>query len=196
MADRSGGIRELDQRIPFLLSQLGTYVSDDFKRRLAPLDVHPRTNAVLVALSGSDGQSQRQLSARLGLHRNVMVSLIDTLEEQGLVERKPHPCDRRAFAVTLTDKAHELLPALEAESHAMEDEVTAVLTDDERAALLTASVDLQLAVPSAYDARNQGQCCADGRRVAGQDLYVGRMQFVTLGGCLLHRRDGFFDFDV
>jgi DNA-binding MarR family transcriptional regulator len=136
VADRSSGIRELDQRIPFLLSQLGTYVSDDFKRRLAPLDVHPRTNAVLVALAGADGQSQRQLSARLGLHRNVMVSLIGTLEEQGLVERKPHPDDRHAFAVTLTDKAHELLPALEEQSHAMEGEVTAALTPDERAALL------------------------------------------------------------
>jgi len=107
VADERPGIRELDQRIPFLLSQLGTYVSDDFKRRLAPLDVHPRINAVLVALAGTDGQSQRQLSARLGLHRNVMVSLIDTLEEQGLVRRKPHPDDRRAFAVTLTDKAGE-----------------------------------------------------------------------------------------
>ena len=136
MADRSTGIRELDRRIPFLLSQLGTYVADDFKRRLAPLHVHPRTNAVLVALAGADGQSQRQLSARLGLHRNVMVSLIDTLEEQGLVERKPHPDDRRAFAVTLTAKARELLPALEEQSHAMEDEVTAALTSDERAALL------------------------------------------------------------
>jgi DNA-binding MarR family transcriptional regulator len=136
VADRSRGIRELDQRIPFLLSQLGTYVSDDFKRRLAPLDVHPRTNAVLVALAGVDGQSQRQLSARLGLHRNVMVSLIDTLEEQGLVERRPHPDDRRAFAVTLTDKARGLLPALEAQSHAMEHEVTAALTPDECAALL------------------------------------------------------------
>jgi DNA-binding MarR family transcriptional regulator len=64
-----------------------------------------RTNAVLVALAVSNGQSQRQLSARLGLHRNVMVSLIDTLDEQGLVKRMPHPDDRRAFAVTLTDKA-------------------------------------------------------------------------------------------
>ena len=136
MVDQRPGIRELDQRIPFLLSQLGTYVSDDFKRRLAPLDVHPRTNAVLVALAGTDGQSQRQLSARLGLHRNVMVSLIDTLEEQGLVQRKPHPDDRRAFAVTLTDKARELLPALEQQSHVMEDVVTSALTPDERAALL------------------------------------------------------------
>ena len=65
-----------------------------------------------------------------------MVSLIDTLEEQGLVKRMPHPDDRRAFAVTLTDKARDLLPALEEESHAMEDEVTAALTPGERAALL------------------------------------------------------------
>ena len=136
MVGEQPGIRELDQRIPFLLSQLGSYVSDDFKRRLAPLDAHPRTNAVLVALAGTDGQSQRQLSARLGLHRNVMVSLIDTLEEQGLVQRKPHPDDRRAFAVTLTDKARELLPALDEQSNAMEGEVTSVLTADERAALL------------------------------------------------------------
>ena len=93
-------------------------------------------NAVLVALTGTDGQSQRQLSARLGLHRNVMVSLIDTLEEQGLVQRKPCPDDRRAFAVTLTGKARELLPALDEQSHAMEDDVTSALTPDERAALL------------------------------------------------------------
>jgi DNA-binding MarR family transcriptional regulator len=130
------GIRELDQRIPFLLSQLGSFVSDAFKRRLAPLDVLPRTNAVLVALAGADGQSQRQLSARLGLHRNVMVNLIDTLEEQGLVARMPHPDDRRAFAVTLTDKARDLLPALEEQSRAMEDDVTAALTPDERTTLL------------------------------------------------------------
>ena len=136
MVDQRPGIRELDQRIPFLLSQLGSYMADDFKRRLAPLGVDPRMNAVLVALAGADGQSQRQLSARLGLHRNVMVSLIDTLEEQGLVQRKPSPHDRRAFAVTLTSKARELLPALEEQSHAMERDVTSALTPDERAALL------------------------------------------------------------
>jgi DNA-binding MarR family transcriptional regulator len=136
VSEHEPGIAKLDQRIPFLLSQLGSHVSDDFKGRLAPMGVHPRANAVLVALAGSDGQSQRQLSTRLGVHRNVMVSLIDTLEEQGLVERKPCPHDRRAFAVTLTQKARELLPALEDQSHAMEDEVTSALTPDERAALL------------------------------------------------------------
>jgi DNA-binding MarR family transcriptional regulator len=137
VSERTAGIAELDQRIPFLLSQLGAYIADDARRRLAPLGVHPRVNAILFALAGNDGQSQRQLSARLGLHRNVMVSLIDTLEQQGLVQRRPHPDDRRAFAVTLTEKARDLLPSLEEQSDAMEDEVTAALSPEERADLLT-----------------------------------------------------------
>jgi DNA-binding MarR family transcriptional regulator len=137
VSERTAGIAGLDQRIPFLLSQLGAYIADDARRRLAPLGVHPRVNAILFALAGNDGQSQRQLSARLGLHRNVMVSLVDTLEQQGLVQRRPHPDDRRAFAVTLTEKARDLLPALEEQSDAMEDEVTAALSPEERADLLT-----------------------------------------------------------
>jgi DNA-binding MarR family transcriptional regulator len=136
VTERATGIAELDQRIPFLLSQLGAYVADDAKRRLAPLGVHPRVNAILFALAGNDGQSQRQLSARLGVHRNVMVGLIDNLEQQGLVQRRPHPDDRRAFAVTLTDKARDLLPALKEQSDAIEDEVTAGLSAGERAELL------------------------------------------------------------
>lgn len=136
MTERAAGIAELDQRIPFLLSQLGAYIADDAKRRLAPLGVHPRVNAILFALAGNDGQSQRQLSARLGVHRNVMVGLIDNLEQQGLVQRRPHPQDRRAFAVTLTDKARDLLPALQEQSDAIEDEVTAGLSPGERAELL------------------------------------------------------------
>jgi DNA-binding MarR family transcriptional regulator len=136
VTERAAGIAELDQRIPFLLSQLGAYIADDAKRRLAPLGVHPRVNAILFALAGNDGQSQRQLSARLGVHRNVMVGLIDTLEQQGLVQRRPHPEDRRAFAVTLTEKARDLLPALQEQSDAIEDEVTAGLSPRERAELL------------------------------------------------------------
>jgi hypothetical protein len=33
--------------------------------------VQPRTHGVLMALATEDGQSQRQLSARLGIHRNA-----------------------------------------------------------------------------------------------------------------------------
>jgi DNA-binding MarR family transcriptional regulator len=134
--DRLEGIAELHERIPFLLSQLGVYLAEDFVHRLEPFGVEPRTYAVLMALIADDGQSQRQLSERLGIHRNVMVTIIDNLEAQGLVTRLTHPQDRRAFAVTLTDKARDLLPMLDAQGRAQEDEITAALSADERAALL------------------------------------------------------------
>jgi len=68
---------------------------------------------MLMALASQDGQSQRQLSARLGIHRNAMVTVIDALEADGLVKRMAHPDDRRAFAITLTDHARKLLPDLD-----------------------------------------------------------------------------------
>lgn len=130
------GIAELHERIPFLLSQLGVSIADDFVDRLRPFGVGPRTYAVLMALAADDGQSQRELSARLGIHRNAMVAVVDDLEAQGFVARKPHPSDRRAFAVTLTDAGRRLLPSLDAQGRAQENELTATLTEKERAALL------------------------------------------------------------
>src|SRR5688500_14863420 len=115
MADRAIGIAELHERIPFLLSQLGVYLAEDFIRRLQPFGVEPRTYAVLKARSENDGHPQRGLSSQLGTHRNVTVSVIDKMEGHGLVKRMPHPSDRRAFAVTLTEKAREILPDLDAQ---------------------------------------------------------------------------------
>jgi DNA-binding MarR family transcriptional regulator len=136
VSEPSAGIAGLHQRIPFLLSQLGVYLAEDFVRRLEPFGVEPRAYAVLKALSEHDGRSQRELSTQLGIHRNVMVTVVDKLEREGLVKRMPHPADRRAFAVTLTDKARELLPRLDAQGGAQEDEITASLTDSERTAVL------------------------------------------------------------
>ena len=132
MTDRPTGIAALDQRIPFLLSQVGAHVAGEFQRRMSGIGVEPRTYAVLMALATEDGQSQRQLSARLGIHRNAMVSVIDALEADGLVKRMAHPDDRRAFAITLTDKARSLLPDLDKAGRALEDAVTARLSAVER----------------------------------------------------------------
>ena len=132
MVDSQRGIAALDERIPFLLAQLGSHVGDNFQHRLAPIGVEPRTYAVLAALAADDGQSQRQLSERLGIHRNAMVAAVDNLERQALAKRLPHPDDRRAVAVTLTAKARRLLPALDKQASALEDQIAAPLSSRER----------------------------------------------------------------
>lgn len=53
------------------------------------------------------------LGDQLGLTPRNMTALVDTMEEEGLVARRPHPSDRRAVLVELTDSglrtAEELL---------------------------------------------------------------------------------------
>ncbi|OBH34527.1 MarR family transcriptional regulator [Mycobacterium intracellulare] len=134
-SEHHSGIAELDERIPFLLAQLGAHVSSDFQRRLSSIGADPRTYAVLLALASADGQSQRQLSERLGIHRNAMVVVIDQLEQRGLAKRLPRPEDRRAVAVTLTAKARRLLPALHEQGRDLENEIAAPLSAKERATL-------------------------------------------------------------
>ena len=99
----------LTDRPSFLLSQLGFHVAGEFGRRLEPLGIRPRQFGMLTYVSTGENVTQQELGERLGIHRNVMVGLVDDLERRGLAERRRHPNDRRAYAVQLTDSGRDLL---------------------------------------------------------------------------------------
>jgi DNA-binding MarR family transcriptional regulator len=52
--------------------------------------------------------SMGELAAALGIHRPNATVLVDDLEAQGLVRRRPHPTDRRAKVVEATRKGRTL----------------------------------------------------------------------------------------
>lgn len=123
-------------RANFLLSQLGFHVAQAFAARLAPLGIAPNHFGLLTHLERGEGSTQQQLADALGIHRKVMVGLLDELEHRGLVERRRHPGDRRAHAIHLTAAAHELLPRARGVADQHEDEVLAALDAGERAQLI------------------------------------------------------------
>ncbi|NOU89042.1 MarR family transcriptional regulator [Paenibacillus sp. LMG 31460] len=49
------------------------------------------------------------ISNEFGLTRGAITQLLDKLELQGLVIRKPHPTSRRSQLVQMTDKGNELI---------------------------------------------------------------------------------------
>lgn len=70
---------------------------------LAEAGLSDATWAPLVHLSeGRDGQSQKHLAARLGIDASSLVRLLDILERQSLIERRPDQNDGRARRVFLT----------------------------------------------------------------------------------------------
>src|ERR1035438_5231690 len=77
------------------------------------------------------------IAERLLVSSASMTSLVDTLERRGLVERHPHPTDRRKVLIHLTADAQRIvdqqLPAL----HAVIAQAISTLAEDDREHLLT-----------------------------------------------------------
>ena len=127
----------LSTRGAFLLSQLGFHVAVRCAEILEPIGLQPAHYGVLVQLTGREGLSQQQLADAMGVHRNVMVGLIDELEERDLVRRDRHPRDRRAHQLRLTDRAHSVLAQANAAVDELEDEIFAGFDSREHSRLIT-----------------------------------------------------------
>jgi DNA-binding MarR family transcriptional regulator len=79
--------------------------------------------------------SQRQLIDVMDADKSTMVYLVDELEAQGMVERRPDPSDRRAYAVHLTEVGRARLAEAGALAARVEADALSPLTARERAQL-------------------------------------------------------------
>lgn len=122
--------------VAFLLSRLGFEVSRELGRALAGLGLELRQFGLLRLLAGRQGHSQRALGAMMRITPNRMVALIDDLEDRGLIERRPHPEDRRAYAVTLTPAGSAVLERAFEVAFQVEAQTCAPLDPAEREQLL------------------------------------------------------------
>jgi DNA-binding MarR family transcriptional regulator len=150
------------QTLGLLLSQLGFQTSKRFAERLAPLELNPRTFALLNHVQAAEGQPQNALAGLLRVPPSRMVSLLDELEEGGLVERRPHPTDRRARAVYVTSAGKRLLDRAKKAVAENEAELSADLSAAERRQLIdllarvAASQDLVAGVHPAMGLKGTG----------------------------------------
>src|SRR4051812_4104170 len=95
--------------VGFLLSQLGLASAKRFAEALRPVGILPGEFALMRFVAASEGQSQQALAERLAIPASRMVAKVDSLEEAGLIERRPDPADRRVRALHLTTKGRRVL---------------------------------------------------------------------------------------
>jgi DNA-binding MarR family transcriptional regulator len=103
-----------------------------FGERISRLSLTPPDAGILRLLGASGGLSQQDLSTRLGIHPSRLVAILDALEEQRLVERRPNTADRRQYALHLTEKGHGTLTEIRRIGREHVESVCASLTTDER----------------------------------------------------------------
>ena len=116
----------------FLLTQLGFYAASKFAERLTPLGISPPIAGLLRLVNTTPGRSQREIADTLGMQPSRLVALVDQLEQDGLLERRPQPTDRRQYALHLTDKGQELLGEIGKAARAHGEAMLKPLTPDER----------------------------------------------------------------
>ena len=87
----------------FLMNWIAQRLRARFATALeAELGLHPREFGVLAVVQKEPGITQQAIGDAAGVDPSTMVSALDSLEERGFAERRPHSTDRRKRAVYLT----------------------------------------------------------------------------------------------
>ena len=95
----------------FLISRIKQVGGRLFDRMLAEADIDAFNGAqgrILYVLWQGDGLTISQLSVQTSLANTTLTSMLDRMEQSGLIQREPSPSDRRALLIRLTDKARAL----------------------------------------------------------------------------------------
>jgi DNA-binding MarR family transcriptional regulator len=87
--------------------------------------------AVVWQLHRFGPATQQRLAGTIGVTARNVTALVDGLVESGFVRRQPHPADRRAVLVTLTDAGREVTERLLADYEAGAAALFDGLPDDE-----------------------------------------------------------------
>lgn len=103
----------------------------DMARAFANTPLTESRVAVMWILQTNGPSTQREIANALHVSGKNVSLLVDALEKHDYVRREPHPDDRRAVLVTLTDSAVELMSTMQHEhAELAETLVSAVAPED------------------------------------------------------------------
>jgi DNA-binding MarR family transcriptional regulator len=99
------------------------------------LGIHLRLLMALSYVRDHDGAPQQELAEALCMDANNVVLLLNELEDEGHINRRRDPHDRRRHLVELTDAGRLALTRAEQAQETIEDDVLQALDANERATL-------------------------------------------------------------
>ena len=114
--------------IGFLLQRAHNRLRESLLAVLDGTGLHLGHIAILGSLATSGGLTQRQLIERTGIEKSSMVLFLDALERGGWARRHPHPTDRRAHLVVLTEEGGQRLGVIGPKLAATEEKFLEILS--------------------------------------------------------------------
>jgi MarR family transcriptional regulator for hemolysin len=94
------------------------FLASKSQERLAEVEIKkqlgltPSQWKIILALSMTDGLTQKEIADRIYVDGSTLVPIIDKMEENGLVERKSDSKDRRINRIFLTKKSESTVDSI------------------------------------------------------------------------------------
>lgn len=122
---------DLEEYLPYLLHQAHLSVLRTFEAGLSPSGLSLSEWRVLAALAHHKCIRFGQLAKITGQEPPTLVRLLSSMEDSGLVNRKPSVTDRRATDVELTERGQSLATSIIPLARHSADKALSDFTQDE-----------------------------------------------------------------
>lgn len=111
-------------------------ISPVFAKRMAKHSLRPAEYSVITLVNANPNINQKRLSEAINVSPPNLATLLDRLEQRGLLARVRNPADKRSQTLVLTPEGQRLCRKADKTVQELELEATAMLSDEERGELL------------------------------------------------------------
>lgn len=119
-------------QFPFAVARVTRRWRKMLDERLKDLGVTQARWSTMVYLDkGGEGLTQRELANLMAIENPTLVRLLDSLEAQGLIERRPCPNDRRARRLHLTGAGRKFMDDLSERAEVLRDQMLDGISEDD-----------------------------------------------------------------
>lgn len=99
-------------------------------------NITPVQFGILTALSLKPGLDQTEIGTELGLDRTTTADVLKRLEEKNLIERRPHPADKRSRQSLITEEGFRVMKLLHAHMHSAQQRLLSPLSQRDQQTFL------------------------------------------------------------
>lgn len=116
---------QLDESLGFILNKTNTKLKNQLFQRFKEDDITPEQWSILTCLWEKEGVTPKELADLIYKDKPNTNRILEKLQAKGLIVRKLHPTDRRAFQIFLTERGWAVRDGLITKVNELQKEVTA-----------------------------------------------------------------------
>lgn len=141
------------RRLPILLRHAWYGLNQAFRRRIAHTGVTPDQFTALRTLHETEPSevSQSDLTRMMASDPNTIASLLERMEQAGLLNRTQKPEDRRAYQIHITDAGKEKYEEVRQIALELQTEILSGFPEEDREKILESLEQIALACQGAAD---------------------------------------------